>query len=34
MLGVPVPDEPFPHTNTTKEFLERRAAAVSEQADQ
>jgi Sulfotransferase domain len=23
-LGVPVPDEPFPHTNTTDEFRERR----------
>jgi hypothetical protein len=23
-LGVPVPDEPFPHTNTTKDFLARR----------
>ena len=32
MLGVPVPDEPFPHTNTTKEFLERRAASLTEQA--
>jgi hypothetical protein len=25
-LGVGVPDEPFPHTNTTEEFLERRTA--------
>jgi hypothetical protein len=33
MLDVPVPDEPFPHTNTTKEFLERRAAAVNEQPE-
>ena len=24
-LGVPVPGEPFPHTNTTAEFQERRA---------
>lgn len=23
-LGVPVPDEPFPHVNTTEEFLGRR----------
>jgi hypothetical protein len=23
-LGVPVPDEPFPHTNTTEEFNARR----------
>lgn len=23
-LGVPVPDEPFPHTNTTADFLNRR----------
>ena len=23
-LDLPVPDEPFPHTNTTKEWLERR----------
>ena len=23
-LGVPVPDEPFPHVNTTEEFRERR----------
>ncbi|MCB1645626.1 MAG: hypothetical protein KDI36_09245 [Pseudomonadales bacterium] len=23
-LGVPVPDEPFPHTNTTEEFNKRR----------
>ena len=22
-LGVPVPNEPFPHTNTREEFLER-----------
>ena len=26
-LGVPVPSEPFPHTNTTAEFLNRRASA-------
>jgi len=25
-LGVAVPDEPFPHVNTTEQFLERRAA--------
>jgi hypothetical protein len=25
-LGVPLPAEPFPHTNTTAEFQERRAA--------
>lgn len=25
-LGVPVPDEEFPHTNTTKDFLSRRRA--------
>lgn len=24
-LDLPVPDEPFPHTNTTKEWLEREA---------
>lgn len=31
-LGVPVPDEPFPHTNTSKEWAQRRAeeAARSE----
>lgn len=31
-LGVPVPDEPFPHTNSTQDFLERvkaRQAAAS-----
>jgi hypothetical protein len=22
-LGVPIPDEPFPRTNTTAEFLQR-----------
>jgi hypothetical protein len=26
-LGVPVPDEPFPVTNTTEEFLARRSGA-------
>ena len=26
-LDLPVPDEPFPHTNTTEEFKARRAAA-------
>ena len=25
-LGVPVPEEPFPHTNTREEFLARQAA--------
>jgi hypothetical protein len=25
-LGLPVPDEPFPHVNTTEEFRARRAA--------
>jgi hypothetical protein len=29
-LALPVPAEPFPHTNTTEEFLTRRAAAVAE----
>lgn len=29
-LGVPVPDEPFPHRNTTEEFAARRAAARAE----
>jgi hypothetical protein len=33
-LGVPVPDEDFPHTNTTAEFLERRADRLSETDDQ
>jgi hypothetical protein len=27
-LGVPVPDEPFPVTNTTEEWLSRRAGDV------
>jgi hypothetical protein len=29
-LGVAVPDEPFPHANTTEEFLERRTAPPAE----
>jgi hypothetical protein len=28
-LGVPVPDEPFPHANTTEEFKEMLAGAAS-----
>jgi len=27
-LGVPVPDSPFPHTNTTEEFQQRRAGTT------
>lgn len=30
-LGVPVPDEPFPHSNTTEEFQARRAGASSDE---
>lgn len=29
-LGLPVPDEPFPHTNTREEFIERRKAREAE----
>ena len=32
-LGVPVPDEPFPHTNTTADFLARRAASATMEDD-
>lgn len=28
-LGLPVPDDPFPHVNTTEEFQARRAARAS-----
>jgi len=28
-LGADVPDEPFPHTNTTEEFLDRRAESAA-----
>ena len=28
-LGLPVPDEAFPHTNTTKEFLEEKVGPNS-----
>jgi hypothetical protein len=31
-LDVPVPDAPFPHTNTTEEWQERRAAQRAEDA--
>ncbi|MHB8637751.1 MAG: sulfotransferase family protein [Fimbriimonadaceae bacterium] len=31
-LGLPVPDEPFPLTNTTEEFRARRAAEAAETA--
>ena len=31
-LGVPVPDEPFPHVNTKDEFLERVKARQAEMA--
>jgi hypothetical protein len=31
-LGVPVPDAPFPHANSTEEFLGRVAAAQGNQA--
>jgi hypothetical protein len=29
-LGIPVPDEEFPHTNTTEEFTARRASRLEE----
>ena len=29
-LGLPVPDEPFPHTNTTEEFRARRESQLEE----
>ncbi|MEM7025594.1 MAG: sulfotransferase family protein [Pseudomonadota bacterium] len=29
-LGRPVPDQPYPHTNTTEDFRSRRAAAKKE----
>lgn len=29
-LGLPVPEEPFPHTNTREEFIERRKAREAE----
>jgi hypothetical protein len=29
-LGVAVPDEPFPHTNTTEEFNTRRDERLEE----
>ncbi len=32
-LGVPVPDEPFPHVNTTDEFRARRAAQAEAAAE-
>ena len=32
-LGLPVPDEPFPHTNTTEEFLARRAEEKASTSD-
>jgi hypothetical protein len=31
-LGVPVPDEPFPHVNTTDEFRARREARAADDA--
>lgn len=31
-LGLPVPDEPFPHVNTTETFLERRRKRAEEAA--
>jgi hypothetical protein len=31
-LGVPVPDEPFPHTNTTDDFRERMAQRMADAA--
>ena len=33
-LGVPVPDAPFPHTNTTEEFQQRLAATGLESGDE
>lgn len=32
-LGVPVPDEPYPHLNDRATFLERRAARAAERDD-
>lgn len=29
-LGVPVPDEPFPHVNSTEQFLDRRRQRAKE----
>jgi hypothetical protein len=32
-LGVPVPDEPYPHTNSTDEFIARQVERVEERDD-